>query len=143
MTKTLHDLSDAMRKIDFGMLTTRTEGGAFASRPMSNNGEVEYEGHSYFFTYENARTVADIDATPQVGLTFSGAPDPQGAPPLFISVEGNADLIRDKAQFAAHWTPDLDHWFEQGVDTPGIVMIRVIADRIHYWAGRDEGEIAL
>jgi len=143
MAKTLHDLSDAMRKIDFGMLTTLTEGGAFASRPMSNNGEVEYQGHSYFFSYDDARTIADIEATPQVGLTFAGAPGAPGAPPLFISVEGKADLIRDKAQFAAHWTSDLDHWFEQGIDTPGIVMIRVIAERIHYWAGSDEGEIAL
>ena len=39
---TLADLSEKMGKIDFGMLSTRTLGGAVASRPMSNNGEVEY-----------------------------------------------------------------------------------------------------
>ena len=43
---TLQTLSDAMRRIDFGMLSTRTEGGEIASRPMSNNGEVEYRGDS-------------------------------------------------------------------------------------------------
>lgn len=40
--RTIKDLSDSMAKIDFAVLTTRTDGGAFASRPMSNNGEVEY-----------------------------------------------------------------------------------------------------
>jgi general stress protein 26 len=140
---TLKDLSETMRRIDFGMLSTRTEGGAVASRPMSNNGDVEYRGDSIFFTDEGARTVADIERDAQVGLTFTGAAGLPGGPPLFIAVEGNAALIRDKAQFAAHWTQDLDRWFEQGVDTPGLVMIRVRADRIHYWNGSDEGEVAL
>lgn len=49
---TLADLSEKMGKIDFGMLSTRTRGGAVASRPMSNNGEVGYHGDSFFFTYE-------------------------------------------------------------------------------------------
>jgi general stress protein 26 len=49
MDMRLKFLSDNMKAIDFGMLSTRTEGGAFASRPMSNNGEVDYDGDSYFF----------------------------------------------------------------------------------------------
>lgn len=140
---TLEDLSKKMGKIDFGMLSTRTDGGAIASRPMSNNGEVEYRGDSYFFSYDSARTVSDIQAEPRVGLTFTGAAGLLGGPPLFIAVEGDADLVRDKAQFAEHWTKDLDRWFEQGIDTPGVVMIHVRARRLHYWNGSDEGEIAL
>jgi general stress protein 26 len=140
---TLRGLSEKMGSIDFGMLSTRTQDGAIASRPMSNNGEVEYRGDSFFFTYDSARTVSDIERDAQVGLTFTGAAGLLGGPPLFIAVEGNAELIRDKAQFASHWTKDLDRWFEQGVDTSGLVMIQVHADRIHYWNGSDEGEIAL
>ncbi|WP_152047666.1 pyridoxamine 5'-phosphate oxidase family protein [Aureimonas psammosilenae] len=140
---TLEDLSNKMGKIDFAMLSTRTEGGAVASRPMSNNGEVAYRGDSFFFTYEEARTVADIEGDAKVGLTFTGATGLLGGPPLFIAVEGHALLIRDKQVFAEHWTKDLDRWFEQGIDTPNLVLIRVRADRIHYWNGSDEGEVAL
>lgn len=140
---TLEDLSKKMAKIDFGMLSTRTEGGAIASRPMSNNGEVEYRGDSFFFAYDTARSVTDIAGDPRVGLSFTGAAGLLGGPPLFIAVEGEAALIRDKAQFAEHWTKDLDRWFEQGIDTPGLVMIRVHASRLHYWNGSDEGEITL
>ena len=68
MDMRLKFLSDNMRAIDFGMLSTRTEGGAFASRPMSNNGEVDYDGDSYFFTYDQARTVADIEGDAAVEL---------------------------------------------------------------------------
>ncbi|MEO1910926.1 MAG: hypothetical protein ABGX10_10930 [Paracoccus sp. (in: a-proteobacteria)] len=44
--KTIQDLAKAMGKIDFTMLTTRTEGGQLATRPMSNNSEVEWDGDS-------------------------------------------------------------------------------------------------
>ena len=38
---------------------------------------------------------------------------------------------------------DLDVWFEDGIDTPGLVMIHVRAERIHYWDGKDDGEVIL
>ncbi len=140
---TLSDLSDKMRDIDFAMLSTRAEGGQIAARPMSNNGDVDYNGDSFFFTFEQSHTVQDIQRDPQVGLSFTGAKGLLGKPPIFISVEGNAELIRDKAAFEAHWTEDLDYWFKDGIDTPGIVLIKVHASRLHYWDGQDDGEIKL
>ncbi|WP_294646234.1 pyridoxamine 5'-phosphate oxidase family protein [uncultured Aureimonas sp.] len=138
---TLKDISEAMADIDFCMLSTRTEGGDIAARPMSNNGDVAYEGDSYFFTYEEARTVSDIERDPRVGLGFQGKKGLLGRPPMFISVEGRAELIRDKAAFEAHWTKDLEYWFKDGVDTPNLVLIKVHATRIHFWNGEDEGEV--
>ena len=140
---TLSDLSDKMRDIDFAMLSTRAEGGQIAARPMSNNGDVDYDGDSFFFCYEEARSIADIEADPKVALSFQGNKGLLGKPPIFISVEGNAELIRDKAAFEAHWTEDLDYWFKDGIDTPGIVLIKVHASRLHYWDGQDDGEIKL
>ena len=141
MTKTLGELAEKMRDIDFAMLSTHTQGGAIGARPMSNNRQVDYDGDSYYFTYDGARMVADIADDPQVSLSFLGASGLLGRRPFFVAVEGTADLVRDKAQFAKHWSGDLDRWFEQGIDTPGIVMIHVRASRIHYWHGEDEGEL--
>jgi len=138
---TLPDLAAKMRKIDFTLLTTRTEGGALAARPMSNNGDVDFDGDSYFFAYESARSVSDIARDPNVSLSLQGSAGLLGKPPLFITIQGRAELVRDKAVFAEHWTSDLDRWFEDGIDTPGVVMIHVHASRLHYWDGTDEGEI--
>lgn len=140
---TLPDLSRHMAKIDFAMLSTRTDNGALSSRPMSNNGEVEYDGDSFFFAYDSARSVGDIARDPKVGLTFTGSPGLLGKPPLFIAIEGEAELIRDTPAFEAHWTSGLDRWFEQGTATPGLVLIKVRAERIHYWDGEDEGEVTV
>lgn len=138
---TMHDLSKKMADIDFCMLSTKAQGGEIGGRPMSNNGDVEYKGDSFFFSYEDANTISDIERDPKVGLSFQGKAGLLGKPPIFIAVEGHAELIRDKAAFAEHWTSDLDYWFEQGIDTPGIVLIKVHAQRIHYWDGKDEGEL--
>jgi general stress protein 26 len=139
----LADLAEKMRDIDFGMLLTHTEGGAIAGRPMSNNGQVEYKGDSYYFSWEQARTIDDIERDPKVTVSFQGNKGLFGKPPFMACLEGNAELIRDKAAFKEHWTPDLDRWFEQGIDTPGVVMIKIHATRIHYWDGNDQGELTL
>ncbi|WP_024588853.1 pyridoxamine 5'-phosphate oxidase family protein [Aliihoeflea sp. 2WW] len=135
--KSLSDLSDKMREIDIAMLMTRTDGGAIAGRPMSNNGDVEYDGDSYYFTMSDARMVADIEADPNVSLAF------QGDDMFMVAVQGKGEIVRDKAAFEDHWNPDLDDWFEDGVDTEGLVMIKVSAERVHYWDGEENGEVKL
>ena len=139
----LAEISEKMRDIDFAVLSTRTEGGAIAGRPMSNNRDVEFDGDSYFFTCDDTRTVRDIGRDPSVGLTYQAKSGVLGMKPFFITVEGRAELIKDKGRFAEHWAKDLDAWFKEGIDTPGLTLIKVVAERLHYWDGFDEGEIAL
>ncbi|TDK31801.1 pyridoxamine 5'-phosphate oxidase [Rhizobium deserti] len=133
----LSEIAEKMRDIDIAMLSTHTEGGAIAARPMSNNRDVDYDGDSYYFTWEQSRMVEDIERQPKVSLTF------QGSKTFSVAVEGNAEVVRDKSEFQEHWTPDLDHWFDDGIETKGIAMIKVHAERIHYWDGEEDGEITL
>jgi general stress protein 26 len=141
--RSLKDLAKLMKDIDFAMLSTRAEGGQIGSRPMSNNSDVDYDGDSYYFTTDDTVMVEDIARDPQVGLSFQGRAGLLGQRPLFVAVEGRAELIRDKGPFARHWIKDLDFWFKQGVDTPGLVLIQVHAERAHYWDGQDEGEVLI
>jgi general stress protein 26 len=139
----LSHLASRMKDIDFAMLSTRAQGGQIGSRPMSNNRDVDYDGDSYYFTTDDTVMVVDIERDAQVGLSFQGKSGIFGQRPLFLAVEGRAELIRDKTVFREHWTKDLDHWFTDGVETAGLVMIRVHAERAHYWDGTDEGEVIL
>ena len=146
MAKTLADISEAMRDIDFCTLATHTANGAIGARPMSNNRNVDFTGDSWFFTYEDRQMVRDIGGDSNVGVTYQGSAGIKGilgAPGAFFHVVGTATVIRDKAAFAEHWDKSLDHWFPQGVDTPGTVMIAVKAQRLHFWDGEEEGEVAV
>ena len=146
MPKTLKDISREMRDIDFCTLSTHSGDGSISARPMSNNRNVDYEGDSWFFTYDDRLMVRDIEKDANVGISYLGSAGLMGIvgkPGMFIHVEGEARLVRDKAKFAEHWRKELEIWFEQGIDTPGLVLIEVAARRIHYWDGMDEGEVRL
>jgi hypothetical protein len=43
-TMTMEELSTKLAKIDFCMLNSNGGSGFISSRPMSNNGDVEYDG---------------------------------------------------------------------------------------------------
>ncbi|TLU98958.1 pyridoxamine 5'-phosphate oxidase family protein [Dyadobacter luticola] len=135
--KTLKDVAEVMKDLDICMLTTTTSNGMLASRPMSNNRQVEYDGNSHFFTWESSRMVSDIEMDNGVNLGF------QQGYELFISITGKAEVTRDKEKMAEHWVDELEDWFEDGLDTPGLAMITVIAKQIKYWQGEDEGEVKL
>lgn len=146
MAKTLKDIADAMRDIDFCTLATHTGGGAIGSRPMSNNRNVDFDGDTRFFTYENRLMVRDVAADVNVGVTYLGSAGLKGmlgAPGQFIHLQGRAKIVRDPTAFAEHWDKSLDRWFPQGPETPGMVLLEVTATRIHYWDGEEEGEVAL
>lgn len=138
---TLQDISEKMRDIDFAVLSTRTSSGGIAARPMSNNRQVEYDGDNFFFTLEDTGTVKDVGNDANVGVAFQGKSGALGMKPFFITLQGKAEVIKDKNRFAEHWTDDLDDWFKDGVDTPGLVLLKVHADRLHYWDGYDQGEV--
>ena len=137
----MEEIAQRIGQIDFTMLSTRAENGEIASRPMSNNGDVAFNGDSWFFTFEQSRLVSDIKRNCQVGLSLQGKSGLLGKPPIFISIEAEAELVRDKNTLTEHWYADLDRWFDKGVDTPGIVLIKAHAKRIKYWDGEDQGEV--
>ena len=140
--KTLTDVAGRMAGIDVAILSTHGKEGSIANRPMSNNGDVSYDGTSYYFTFEMAQSISDISANPKVALGFTS----EGgifSSAIYVAVEGTAVLSRDKAEFRQHWNSDLDRWFDRGIDTPGLVLIKVKANRITYWDGMEEGEITL
>jgi general stress protein 26 len=140
--KSLTDVSKAIAGIDIAMLSTRGSNGHVAARPMSNNGDVEYDGDNYFFAFEQSHTVEDIERDPKIGLSFVGSKPLLGSR-VFVAIEANAELIRDKAMFQQHWNKDIEDWADQGVNTPGLILIKAHAVRIHYWSGREEYEIAV
>src|ERR1700749_2397767 len=111
--KSLADIAKEMAGIDIAILSTHADGGEIANRPMSNNGDVAYDGTSYYFSYEQARGVAEIQRNPKVARGFSSDAG-LFSKGIYVAVEGTAELIRDKAAFQQHWTSDLDKWFDKG-----------------------------
>lgn len=125
-----------MKDLDFCMMTTRSSDGLRA-RPMSNNGEVEFDGDVWFFSAADSRKVGDIESDPNVHLSYA---DTENF--VFISMGGTAEIVRDDDKKRELWIRDLERWFPDGPESEDLVLIKVAPSRIAYW-GDDEGEIEL
>ena len=124
------DVARLLRRLDICILTTRAEGGGLHGRPMSNNGEVEYDGDSWFFAREGSRMVREIDADSRVGLGFIDTPNGTG-----LNVAGEPTVVRDDDERKRRlWQHELSRWFENGPDDPEVVLIKVAARHIDAWA---------
>ena len=141
---TIQDISNHMKKIDICMMTTRNSQDMLESRPMSNNKDVEYQGESFFFTLDSTPMVRDLKAHPQVCLVYEAYRHLSlSAHHLYICVSGEAELMKDRHTMERHWKPELDKWFDKGIDTPGLTLIQVNAKHLKYWDGMDHGEVIL
>ena len=131
------DLAKMMKQLDFCMMTTADGRGTLHARPMSNNREVDYDGDSYFFSYEDTGKVRQLRESPLVSLTF------QGEDMLFLQLYGRASIVTQRGRMEEHWSEDLNRWFPQGLETPGLVMIQVKATSAQYWHKEKEGKVKL
>jgi general stress protein 26 len=140
MAKTsMKKISKMMKGLDYCMLNTVTGRGVPSGRPMSNNHQVDYDGTSYFFTWSKSPMIREIKKNPNVCLSFIESKLMKKR--TFISVTGKAKLTTDRAAMEEHWSKDLEIWFEDGLDTKGIIMIEVKAKHLKYWQGSEEGEL--
>ncbi len=104
---------------------------------MINNKDVDYDGDSWFYALEDASAVRHLKQNPKICLSYEGKDN------LYISISGEAYTTQKKEELKAHWVPDLDQWFEDGVDTEGLTLIHVNGEHIHYWKDLEDGEIKL
>ncbi|MFL9835326.1 pyridoxamine 5'-phosphate oxidase family protein [Chryseobacterium terrae] len=130
----LKTIAERMKNLDFCMMVTQDGQQVSYSRPMSNNGKVEYDGDSWFFSYEDSHKVGQIKENNHVNLIY------QTDDMLFIECTGTGEIIKDKDTLKEKWVEGLDQWFPEGVDTPGICLIKVRASTVRFWHKEEEGE---
>jgi len=131
-------VAEMMRDIDFCMLTTNSGTGRLRARPMSTNGQVEFDGEVWFFSGAHTRKVADVESEPRVQLSFARPDDFR-----FISMTGEASIIRDDEKKKALWLEELERWFPQGPESDDVVLIKVTPSIVTWWVGEEGGEIML
>ena len=134
--RSLAQIAQKLKSIDVAMLVTKTgKEGAIAARPMSNNQAVsESDGTTYHFATDDGRIDDDLKSSDQCGATYTSGE-------FYCAAQGTGKLHRDRATLEKHWVKDLEKWFENGLDTEGLVLIEVSPKRIAWWEGREQGEL--
>ncbi|MEW2460878.1 pyridoxamine 5'-phosphate oxidase family protein [Microbacterium sp. K41] len=129
-------VSELVEDIDITMLTTVDEDGHLLSRPMSTR-QMDDAGDIWFFTAEDTEKVDEARRNHDVGLAYC---DSKGM--RYVSVAGTAEVVHDRAKMEELYSPSLDIWFADGLETPGIALLRVTPRVTEFWEPA-KGKIAM
>lgn len=129
-------VKELVEDIDVAMLTTLDADGRLVSRPMSTR-QMDDAGDIWFFTAEDTKKVDEARADHDVNLAYGDAKGMR-----YVSVAGRAAVVHDEAKMTELFSPSLDVWFEQGLDTPGIALLRVTPVETEFWEPA-HGKIAM
>ena len=129
-------VKDLVEDIDFTMLTTTDDEGNLVSRPMSTR-QMDDAGDIWFFTSEDTEKVDEARAHRDVGLSYCDAKGMR-----YVSIGGVASVVHDPAKMHELYTPSLDVWFEQGLATPGITLLKVTPKVAEFWEPA-KGKVAM
>ena len=132
------EIAEALREIDTCMLATRGDGGELHARPMSNNGQVEWDGSSWFFAPADGLLVAEVRRDPSAVMTYR-AQDRFA----WVALSGRAELVDDAEAKRRNWLPEFEQWFPNGPDDPGVALIRIDSTLARWWTEQGEGTAEL
>jgi general stress protein 26 len=120
-------LVELIRGIETAMLTTVQADGTLRSRPMQHQ-KVDPDGTLWYFTGAAAAKVDEIRQDGHVNASYA---DP--AHSKYVSITGEATIVRDPAKAKELWNPLLKAWFPKGLGDPDLALLKVRADRAEYW----------
>ena len=128
-TEDRQHVADLVSRAEVAMLTTMTAEGKHVSRPMALQ-EAEFDGDLWFFAYDDSAKAAQVRAHPEVNVSFSDEKHHS-----WTSISGRAEVVHDRRKAEALYSPTLKAWFPDGLETPGMTLIRVEAQSAEYWEG--------
>ncbi len=99
--------------------------GSHVGRPMLPL-LLEHDPSVYFLTHQSSRKVSQVEARPQVALTFAGAD-------CYVVARGTASVLRDRALIRRLWSPTYLAWFPGGAGDLDAAVLRVAVEHVDYW----------
>ena len=87
-------------------------------------------GEADGFAEDDSDKVTEIQANPSVNVSFSNQKNT-----AWTSIAGTAEIVHDKAKAEQLWSPVLNAWFPDGLESPNLGLIKVHADSAEYWDG--------
>lgn len=129
----VQQFQDLVKDIPFAMFTTMNGERGLRSRPMVASAGA-FDGDLWFFTRTSSAVAQELAKNAVVNITYVSAPEDR-----FISISGNACVVRDVEHALAMWHPAYNQWFPGGAADADLSLIKVEVRRVEYWdrkAGR-------
>ena len=133
----IEKLQELSTNSDFCMFITNLFHIPFSGRPMSTQ-EVDDEGNIWFMSREGSEKNNDIELDNRVQLIYCNNKSLE-----YLSVYGEAEILKDRAKIGDLWTPIAKTWFNEGKDDPEITLIKVKPLDAYYWDTKNNKMVSL
>jgi general stress protein 26 len=122
-------------KARVAVITTVDPDGRLVSRPMAMQ-QRDFDGELWFFTEDPSHKTDEVRANPQVNVAL----DAGGG---WLSLAGEAEVVKDRAKIDELWDTGAEAWFTQGRDDPAVALLKVVAHSAEWWATDDPKPLVL
>jgi general stress protein 26 len=118
---------ELIREVEVATMVTVDEEGRFRGRPMRAS-QSEFDGVLWFFTGVDSPKAEEVAGDGRVLLAYA---DPRGQ--NYVSIYGEAELVRDRAMQKKLWREPLRTWFPGGAEDPKVALLKVTCLGAEYW----------
>ena len=118
---------DLIKDIRIALMVTTGDAGALRGRPMAAMNKT-FDGVLWFASRDGAPKLGEISDHAPVLLAYS-EPKSQN----YVSVSGNAAIVRDTAKVKELWSEAMRVWFPKGAEDPSITLIKVTVESAEFW----------
>jgi general stress protein 26 len=123
----MEELRKIMGKFKTAMLVTSASDGKLRGRPMAIQ-QREDDQSIWLATSDQSDKVQDVAANPVCAvLCHDGERSP-----TYVSMSGDATIVRDAAKIRELWDPAWRLWFPEGPDEKDIVLLHFTPSHVEY-----------
>jgi len=130
-------IKELAKKADTCMFTTDLTRLPLTTRPMSTR-NVDDDGFIWFFSREGSQKNREIAADSRVQLFYSNFSSSE-----FMTIYGNAMIIKDVAKAKELWSAIAKTWFNKGYDDPELTLLKIEPLDGYYWDTKNGKIISL
>ena len=121
-----HELWDRLEALRTVMLTTQDAEGRMGSRPVTVL-KID-EGRMWFFIPITGGIADEVKRDPEVHISVMDKDDD-----LFVSLRGEAQVMRDPPKAKELWSAMAGAWFPGGPEDPALGILQVDVHHGDYW----------
>lgn len=130
-------IKELTKDIHIAMLITVADDGSLHARPMATE-SADFDGTLWFVTRIESGKVEEIRDDSHVLVSYEQPKDG-----MYLSLQGRAGIVRDRATIKQHWYKAADGWFKDGSDDPAAALIQVKVTGGEYWEQSSSGIVRL
>lgn len=121
-------IREIVKEVKFAMFTSITKEGHLHACPMTTSETSLGAREIWFIGDKTTQAVDNINNNPQVNLSYVSQDGKD-----YVSINGKAELVDDKAKLDELWPPIYNAFYEHGKEDENVQLIKVVPNGAEFW----------